>query len=180
MGMNRLWIAGFALAVLAGLAIFCPRPAVARIGLDAGSGEAVWFNFTCTDEETVDVAAWHVQQDLTDSTRQTLVMQVENGYPGYKLACQFHLANTGSLPLRVFDVQVLNLHPTEINIQANESPPDAGKLLQPCLVSPLWLTPPDQISPLCRTTINLTVQVKPEAGQDAAYGYGIEVILTEG
>ncbi len=143
----------------------------------AGTGRTgpVWFFRSCDDPEAggKDVATWAVEPNGRDQT--ALRMRVNNAYPGYQVYCELHLANSGNVPVEVTGVNVLNPNPQALTVTAQEDPAQASKVLRPCGFTPTWGTRPSRVPALCRTEVQLTLQVEQGAAENSRYGFNVEV-----
>ncbi len=149
------------------------------IGLECtAGGQAVWFYRSCRDFETHDVASWSVELDRS-SQQRSLLAGMSNGYPGYRVQCELHLANTGQVPLSIGQVSVSNSNPLALIVSAAPAPGESGRVLQPCRKAPAWGTSPSSVAANCQGQINFSVLVGSSALQHHSYGYGVLVTLRE-
>ncbi len=175
-GLLRLALIG---TVLIWALAFSAGRADSAIGLQCtAGGQAVWFYRSCRDSETHDVAGWSVGLDPR-SQMQSLLAAMTNAYPGYRLQCELHLANTGQMPLSIGSVSVGNTNPLALSVSAAPAGGDSGRVLQPCRRAPAWGTSPSQVAANCQATINLSILVGQSALQGHSYGYGVLVNMKE-
>ncbi len=186
--MTRRTIAGIAvllvpIALMLGsftLAYYLwPEAMVVQGRASTGGTGAVWFFRSCDDPETEgkDVGAWSVAP--ADREQKTLQVTISNGYPGYEVYCELHLANSAAFPLKVTSVSVINPNPQALTVTAQEDPAQAGKVLQPCGSTPAWGTTPAHVPARCRTEIQLTLHIEQGAAPKSSYGFTIEVKLEQ-
>lgn len=145
-------------------------------------GDLVWFFRSCDDPEAEgkDVGTWTVKLDSSDPDQKTLLVTLGNGYPGYHFYCDLHLANSGTLPVKVKEVRVINPNPQALAVTAHEDLDEVGKELEPCGFTPDWGTKPPNVPAKCRTEIQLTVHIEHGAEQNANYRFSVEVELEQG
>jgi len=163
-----------------GLAYYLwPEAMVVQGRASTGETGAVWFFRSCDDPEAEgkDVGTWSVGP--ADDEHKTLQVTINNGYPGYELYCELHLADSATSPMRVTGVNVTNPNPQALTVTAQEDPAEAGKGLQPCGFTPAWGTRPARVPAHCRTEIQLTVRIEQGAAQKSSYGFTIEVKLEQ-
>ncbi len=141
--------------------------------------DPVWFFRSCDDEEAEgkDVGSWQVGVD--PNNRERLLVTITNGYPSYQLYCEAHLANDGTVPVKVKRVTVTNANPQALTVTAVHEEDGGAKELEPCGFTPPWGTRPSEVPARCRTEIKLTVHLEAGAQESAAYTFTVEVELEQ-
>ncbi len=168
------------LLLVLGLLLFLPRSGQAAVELDVEDGNAVWYYHLCQENESAyDVASWAVSPQKADDVRQVLMLDVNNGYPGYRLTCRLHLANSGSAPLRITNVRVKNPHLEALDVTASIGSNHSDNVLQPCGGTPSWGTEPSEVPAECQQEIELSVGVLDGAEEGRRYGYTVTVGLSQ-
>lgn len=158
-----------------------------EIGGTVTTGEmtSVWFYRSCDEKpQGQTTATWSVRPRDNQWGQDELVVKVGNAYPNFQLYCEAHIANTGSVPIRVKNIIVINSNPTGVSVTAVEAEP--GKVIQPCGFSPDW---PDvskndkgydlKLVPAhCRLEIQFTIKMKPTLprGSSVAIGFVVEFV----
>lgn len=147
--------------------------------VQTGEVDPVWFFRSCDDPEVEckDVGTWTVEPDPADPKRETLLVAIGNAYPSHQLYCDLHLANNGSIPVKVKEVRVLNPNPEALTVTAVHEEDGGEKVLQPWGFTPDWGTKPKDVPANCRTQIVLTVHVEEGAEQNSVYEFSVEVHL---
>lgn len=147
--------------------------------VQTGEVDPVWFFRSCDDPEAEgkDVGTWTVVPDPADPKRETLLVAIGNGYPSYEVYCELHLANNGTIPVKVKEVSVLNPNPEALTVSAVHEEDGGEKVLQPCGFTPEWGTKPNEVPAHCRTEIQLTVHVEAGAEENSIYEFSVEVHL---
>lgn len=176
------WLLGAVPVLLLVLALvfLLPRSGRAAVELNVENGRALWYYHDCQENESsFDVAAWTVTPKEANDLRQVLIIDVDNGYPGYRLTCRLHLANSGPVPLRITSVAVKNSHADAVDVAASASSHHSDNILQPCGIMPSWGTEPLQVPAECQKGIDLTVSVLDGAEEGKRYGYTVAVGLSE-
>jgi len=149
----------------------------ATITIKTGEVDPRWFFASCEDleAEDKDVATWAVEADPADPELETLLVTIDNGYPSYRLYCELHMANTGTLPVKVKEVRAINDHPEALTVTAQEDPDEVGKELQPCGFIPAWGDGANEVEAHCRQEIQLEAHVEQGAQQNSFYRFSVEV-----
>jgi hypothetical protein len=163
--------------VITGIIIFAwPRSTSASIALD---GDAAWFFRSCHDDQVSPVATWEVGLSAAEPGQKTVFVGVENAYPGYRLVCDLHFANSGDLLLAVKEIAVLNGNPAVLDVQAIEDHSEGGKVLRPCGFRPVWGTRPNNVPANCRSEIQLLLTVGEQAEENSRLAFAVQVKLEE-
>jgi len=160
-------------------AFLAPRPAAARVELDAGRGEAVWFFRTCVSDKAEQVAAWAVDLNPSATGRNSINIQVRNAYPGYQLRCDLYFANTGKIPLSVKGISVTNSNPGDLVVSAQIAPGEQPKVIKSCGSKPAWGKNPAALQGNCRSIIKLVLTIGPQAQEKSVIDFTVRVRLEE-
>jgi len=180
MGLLRSFLRlALIVTALIGVFVLSAGRADSAIGLECPvGGEAVWFSRTCQDAEKQDVGSWSVELDRLSGSK-ALSAQLGNTYPGYRLQCELHLANTGQMPLTISQISISNPTAQGLALGVTQAAGDAGRVLQPCKKQPAWGTSPGQVAANCQAQLNFSVLVNPTAAQSRSYTFGVQVLLKE-
>jgi hypothetical protein len=110
--------------------------------------------------------------------RQSLRIRVENAYPGYRLACDLHFANSGQIPFLVKEIKIVNPRPIDLSITALEGPP-ARRALKPCGYAPRWGLLAERVPAACRSVVKITLALGPNVSENSRLDFVVQVILAE-
>lgn len=155
-----------------------------EIGGTVTTGEmtSVWFYRSCDEKpQGQETADWSVRPADNQWGQDELIVIVGNAYPKFSLYCEAHIANTGSVPMKVKSIQIFNTNPTGVTVTAKQAEP--GKVIQPCPFSPDWPDvskndkgyPITQVPAKCRLEIQFTVTMKPSLARDSTVAIGFLV-----
>lgn len=124
-----------------------------------------WFGYSCnTFPEADESVGWSLRPDADDPLK--LDVGLTNGYAGWALYCEIHLANTDGRPLQVVDVQAGSTLPGAATIEWRQDPGDPRKELEPCTEEPVWPIKPNFVSPAqCRQEVQVLIILKQVVAQ---------------
>ena len=180
----RRWKTLFLLALVAIILAFIPvllstRPAAAKVELNAGKGEAVWFYHSCTSMQPGAAATWVVDLNPSVPDGTSLNFQVKNAYPGYQLVCELDFANSGKIHFGVKEITVYNPNAEDLSLSAALPREERGKILKSCGFRPAWGRNPLSMPSDCRSKIKLTLTIGPNVEENSRLDFAVRVRLEE-
>jgi hypothetical protein len=160
-------------------ALLSARPAQAKVDLQAGKGEAVWFYRSCTPALPGAAATWKVELNPSVSNLTSLSFQVKNAYPGYQLACELYFANSGKLKIWIKEIRLYNPNDEDLLLSAVTPSEEQGKLLKSCGFRPAWGKNPISVPSNCQSKIKLILTIGPNADENSRLDFAVRVRLEE-
>ncbi len=146
----------------------------AQVILSTKGGESIWFKRICYDSEKINVADSAIVPWPRAWKPKILKFKVQNAYPGYQLHCRLYLANVGSTPLEITQIQTISGQPKIIAITANQ-PASEKKVLYPCKFVPAWDTAPGKVPAFCTTVIEVTLEIGKDIRQNSNSSFSIAI-----
>jgi hypothetical protein len=160
-------------------ALLAARPVSAKVELNAGKGEAVWFFRSCHPGRPGAVAKWALDLDPSMRNQTSLQFQVQNAYPRYQLNCELYFANTGKFPIAVKNISVYNPNPDDLILTAIMAHPEKGRAIQPCGSRPRWGNHPASLPFNCQAKLKLVLTIGPNVGENIRLDFSVQVRVEE-
>ncbi len=142
--------------------------------VNTGTVDAVWFAAACSENpfdvppgefEGKDVGSVTAVPDPAD--QEILIVTLENAYPSYEVDCQVHLANNGSIPVKIRGISEVDPNGGVVTEILQNG---IASQLEPCGFTPTFPTSPSAVPQDCQSAMSLVVHVEQEAEQNAGRG----------
>jgi len=134
--------------------------------------DAQWFFRSCDTEPPDDeLADWAIEPTAGDQTGHSVTLSIADGYPGYELYCEIHIANTGDIAATISDISATQSHAEGVQVTAESADPD--KEIHPCPSAPSWGTRPNNVHPHCRAEIQVRIVLLDDAPPVTSVSVGV-------